>query len=201
MKKSLVALIISFIICFTSCDSKEKATLPILSFQIKEGKKQYYRITYDGFTTQDGIGFNSSLIEDKIHITNFFFTNCPSICPPMRSKLIDLASYFNQDDDFVIVSITIDPERDTIPALKEYATNTGIASNKWQFLRGNQELLTATSEKFMTNFRPNEDGTDFYHSSYVALVDRKQQIRGFYDLLKPIDIKQLKKDAESLLDE
>lgn len=200
MKKPLIVFII-FIMCFSSCDSKKKSTLPILSFQIKEGKKNYYHITYNGFINQNGTGFNSNFIEGKIHITNFFFTNCPSICPPMRSKLIDVASYFKNDDDFVIVSITIDPERDTIPALKEYAMNTGITSDKWQFLRGDQTLLTNTSEKFMTNFKPNEDGTDFYHSSYVALVDRKQQIRGFYDLLKPIDIKQLKKDTESLLDE
>ena len=198
--KNWLALFLVLTIGFSSCNPKKVVTLPVLSFQIKEGKKEYYNISYEGFKNQNGDLFSSTLIKDKVHITNFFFTNCPSICPPMRSKLISIGSYFEAEDDFVMISITIDPKRDTIAALKEYAINTGVPDSKWQFLRGSEKLLNSTSEKFMTNFKPNEDGTDFYHSSYVALVDDKQQIRGFYDLLKPIDVKQLKKDAEILLD-
>ena len=117
----------------------------------------------------------------------------------MRNELIKVANHFKDQSDVALVSITIDPKRDTIAALNEYAKNTGIASNKWHFLRGNPTLLETTSAQFMTNFKPNEDGTDFYHSSYVALVDKKQQIRGFYNVLKPIDITQLKKDVAILL--
>ena len=51
----------------------------------------------------------------------------------------------------------------------------------------------------MTNFKPNQDGTDFYHSSYIALVDRKQQIRGFYNILAATDVERLKKDINVLL--
>ena len=43
----------------------------------------------------------------------------------------------------------------------------------------------------MTNFKPNEDGSDFYHSSFVALVDKQQQIRGFYNVLIKEDVERL----------
>jgi protein SCO1/2 len=51
----------------------------------------------------------------------------------------------------------------------------------------------------MTNFKPNEDGTDFYHSSFVALVDSNQLIRGFYNTLIPEDMERLKLDITTLL--
>ena len=97
------------------------------------------------------------------------------------------------------VSFSIDPIRDTPNRLATYSQKTGIALDKWIMLHGNDADLKRVSKLFMTNFTPNEDGTDFYHSSYVALVDRKQQIRGFYDLLKPNEVTLLKEDIAILL--
>lgn len=51
----------------------------------------------------------------------------------------------------------------------------------------------------MTNFRPNEDGTDFYHSSCVALLDKDQLIRGFYNVLISEEVERLKMDIKTLL--
>ncbi|WP_283637423.1 SCO family protein [Aquaticitalea lipolytica] len=190
---------IVLLFCFyflVSCNSNDK-NLPVLSYKIDgSGNKSYYTINYKEFTNQLDEDFK---VSDKVFIANFFFTRCPSICPPMRLQLIDIAETFKNENDFIIISHTIDPENDTAPILKEYQEATGIKSSKWQFLRSTVENTKLQAELYMTNFKPNQDGTDFYHSSYVALVDREQQIRGFYNILAATDVERLKKDINVLL--
>ncbi len=182
------------------CQSNSKE-LPVLSYKINnEGKKVNYSITYDKFTNQLGAPFSTEAIKDKVFIANFFFTRCPSICLPMRTELIDIAEIFKDEADFMIVSHTIDPENDTVEVLKNYADATEISSGKWQFLHSSEENTRNHANQFMTNFKPNADGTDFFHSSYVALVDRYQQIRGFYNILVEGEVTRLKDDIALLLD-
>ena len=190
---------IVLLFCFyflVSCNSNDK-NLPVLSYKIDgSGNKSYYTINYKEFTNQLDEDFK---VSDKVFIANFFFTRCPSICPPMRLQLIDIAETFKNENDFIIISHTIDPENDTALILKDYQEATGIKSSKWQFLRSTVENTKLQAELYMTNFKPNQDGTDFYHSSYIALVDRKQQIRGFYNILAATDVERLKKDINVLL--
>jgi protein SCO1/2 len=182
-----------------SCNSKHKE-LPVLSYKIDaSGHETYYTIDYKDFTNQLGNAFSSENIKDKIFIATFFFTRCPSICPPMRTQLIDIANTFANEDEFLIISHTIDPINDTILALKSYADATKISSDTWQFLRASEEHTKLQAEHYMTNFKPNEDGTDFYHSSYVALVDKDKFIRGFYNILVAEDVQRLKEDIRILL--
>jgi protein SCO1/2 len=117
----------------------------------------------------------------------------------MRRELIGIAKSFKSRDDFMIISHTIDPENDSIEVLKTYSETTEIPSKKWQFVRSSELNTKKQANQYMTNFNPNEDGTDFYHSSYVVLVDKNQQIRGFYNILVVEEVKRLKKDVEILL--
>jgi protein SCO1/2 len=180
------------------CNSPSK-DLPVLSYTIDaSGHKNYYDINYEGFTNQLGEQFK--IKDGKIYISNFFFTRCPSICPPMRLELISIAEAFSEEENIVIVSHTIDPKHDSISVLKTYAESTGIPNSKWQFIRASEEQTKLQAEAYMTNFKPNEDGSDFYHSSFVALVDQKQQIRGFYNILINEEVERLKADLKNILD-
>jgi protein SCO1/2 len=171
-----------------------------LSYTIdNSGNKSYYKIDYDGFTNQLGDSFSTKNIKGKICVANFFFTRCPSICPPMRTELISIAETFSEDDRVMLISHTIDPKHDSISVLKIYAEATGIPDSKWQFIRASEEKTKVQANAYMTNFRPNEEGSDFYHSSFVALIDEQQQIRGFYNTLLTEDIQRLKSDVAYLL--
>jgi len=183
-----------------SCKS-EWIKLPVLSYTINEqGVKELYSIAYNGdFLNQSNERFINENLDNKVIIANFFFTRCPSICPPMRQQLIGISESID-DDDFLIISHTIDPTNDTPEVLKNYADAIGISSKRWQFLTASEENTKVQAKQYMTNFKPNEDGTDFYHSSYAALVDKDRMIRGFYDLLKPKEVELLKGDIEMLLD-
>jgi len=187
-----------FLLVF-NCENNTE-DLPVLSFTISDsGEKVNYSISYNNFTNQLGDSFTTQQLKNNISIANFFFTRCPSICPPMRNELIDVANTFKNEENFIIISHTIDPKNDSIPILKNYAIATGIPNEKWQFLRSTVENTKLQAKQFMTNFKPNEDGTDFYHSSYVALIDRNQLIRGFYNILIPEEVIRLKEDISILL--
>lgn len=192
--------ILAIFILFISCVSDNKK-LPILSAKFQNGTKEIYTISFEGFINQDSQKFNATALENKVSTANFFFTRCPSICPPMRTVQIELADYFADEEHFIQQSFTIDLERDSVSILKKYALNTGVPSNQWQFLRGREKDLERLSEELMSPFAEQSDGLDINHSSHVALLDKQQRIRGFYNLLKPLDVEILKKDITFLLNE
>jgi len=197
MKTNTITMLL-LILCI-SC-SKERV-LPILSNYIDEnGTTRSYLINDYHFTTQLGNEFTIENTKGKIYIANFFFTRCSSICPPMREKLIDIAATID-NKNFILTSYTIDIKHDSLSVLNRYSEGTMISKDKWFFLKGSPEELTSISEKFRTSFSTTQNSNDFYHSSYVALIDTKQQIRGFYDLLNSEAVILLKEDINLLLNE
>jgi protein SCO1/2 len=173
--------------------------LPVLNNYIDDnGIKQHYLINNFNFITQDGDIFTHENTKNKVQIANFFFTSCSSICPPMREKLINIASKFDKKD-LLLLSFTIDIKNDSIEDLKKYSISTGISKDKWYFLKGNQNELSKMALKFKTSFRNVNNSIDFYHSSFVVLIDNKQQIRGFYDILNNEEAKNLEDDINVLL--
>jgi len=195
----IVYIQILILICF-SCH--KKSNLPVLSYKITNEGKVAYKIDSFQFTNQDSLSFTPKNTLGKVHTFNFFFTSCPSICPPMKLKHLELVEYFKNEDDFYQYSISIDLKRDDITQLKHYAETSEVDSNKWMLLKANNDDDLQKMAKYLkTNFKPNDNGTDFYHSSYVALIDKEQYIRGFYNLLSESEFELLKKDIELLLQE
>jgi len=197
MRSSWLVLMLVFL----GCNTYEEQ-LPILSYTINDnGEKEFYKISYeaDRFTNQLGESFTTKSIDNKVVLGNFFFTRCPSICPPMRTELIDLSIELSEYSDLLILSHTIDPKHDSTEVLRAYSENTKIPNERWQFVRATETNTKAIAKLYMTNFSPNEDGTDFYHSSYVALIDQQQQIRGFYNVLIQDELNRLKEDISILL--
>ena len=196
MKLTRFFLLVTLLI---SCQSA-KEDLPILSYTINsDGEKETYSITYSDFTDQDGKDVPTKRLNNKIVVANFFFTSCPSICPPMRIQLIEVANTFIDENQVLLVSHSIDQKNDTVEVLKSYSEATDIPTSKWLFVTSSEENTKQQAKQFMTNFKPNEDGTDFYHSSYAALLDEQQMIRGFYNILIPEEVERLKEAIKTLL--
>jgi len=88
---------------------------------------------------QDGerMRFYSDLIEDKVVVISSFFTTCTSVCPALNGKLVKVQQALGDQlgRDVHMISISVDPETDTVPKLKEYATRYG-AREGWYFLSG-----------------------------------------------------------------
>lgn len=91
---------------------------------------------------QDGrkLRFYSDVLKNKVVVINTFFTTCTSICPPMNRNFEKMQEALGDrlGKDVFLVSITVDPETDTPPRLKEYSQRFH-ARPGWMFLTGKKE--------------------------------------------------------------
>lgn len=171
------------------------------------------------FIDQNGDTITNKTLLGKVYVLDFFFTSCPTICPPMSVNMAKVNDYFKGQEDFRTVSITIDPDNDTPQVLKEYAKRYVDSDQSWYFLTGDQEATYALSRKGFYSFvETSEDpAIRFEHSGKFVLVDRDGYIRSreveiaegnkqfifSYDGIRdgdiPDQITEIIEDAETLL--
>ena len=169
----------------------------------KVGDTIFHTVPEWEYLTQDSEILKSSDVENKIWIADFFFSYCPTICPPMtkamRGVTDSLSAY---DKDLVFLSFTIDPDRDTPARLRLYRERHEITAKNWYFLTGDEaETHILGVEGFQIHADADESAPGgFAHSSNFVLIDKNQHIRGVYDGLDSKSRKQLIKDAKLLLD-
>jgi protein SCO1/2 len=155
---------------------------------------QLYKLPEFTFTERNGEPFGRQNLQGKISIIDFIFTNCPGPCPMMSSKMADLYNIYSGTDKVQFVSISVDPNRDSLAALKAYAKRYGVNDNRWVFLR-------APMTKVMDLY---EDGFKLggilpaNHSTKFILVDQTATIRGYYDTFDDVSMKILKTHIKEL---
>ncbi len=92
--------------------------------------------------TQDGkpVRFYDDLVQDRIVLINFMFTTCAGICPPMTANLVTVQILLGDrvGRDIFMLSVSLDPGRDTPAVLKAYAERHGVKPG-WTFLTGRSE--------------------------------------------------------------
>lgn len=117
----------------------------------------------------------------KVYVVEFFFTNCPTICPVMNQNLKEVEQAINHPD-FGVVSITIDPKRDTPEVLKLHKNQLKINNLNWHFLTGNRDYIYELSKKFNIYVGEDESSAEgLNHSGKFALVDKQGNIRSRFD--------------------
>ncbi len=151
------------------------------------------------FTNQNGITINEKTVQNKVTLIEFFFTSCPSICPVMNANLKDVYQKFRLDTSFVILSHTVDPERDSASVLNEYAKRYGAGAPGWEFLTGDKNALYTSASRDYLLATADSGNSNFIHTQYVALLDKQRRIRGFYDATNKESIPKLESDIGRLL--
>jgi protein SCO1/2 len=147
------------------------------------------------FIAQDGSPFGLDDMKGRISIVDFIFTSCQTICPPMSAHMQDFYEQFEGTGKIQFISITVDPERDSLSVLRQYAQNLGVDDNRWIFLWQPVEKVVWLSEKgFMISARELPGG----HSSRFVLVDPDGIIRGYYDGVEEQSMKILLGDIRKL---
>jgi protein SCO1/2 len=145
-------------------------------------------------------------LKGRIWIVNFIYTNCPDTCPIQSAQMKELQAEFMDEKDLRLVSITVDPKRDTTKVLTEYATRFGADPARWFFLTGEKDTIYRLAQE---GFRlgaaeiPHEkrppSGATHTHSPRLVLVDRKAQIRGYYISTDGEAMVRLRRDLKKLL--
>ncbi len=141
--------------------------------------------------------------EGKIFVADFFFTKCLTICPVMTNNIGKLQEVFLNDDDVKFLSHSVTPIIDSVPILKEYALKKGVIDKKWNITTGSKKHIYELARKSYFAVLDEGDGglQDFIHTENFILVDKKRQIRGFYDGTSVVDIERLIDDIKLLQNE
>ena len=154
------------------------------------------------FINQDSTWVTLKDFENSIYVTDFFFIQCKGICPIMKTNMLNLYHDFKDEDRVKFLSHTIDPERDNVLTLKEYANTLQVEAPKWHFVTGEKDKIYSIAHDIYKNSvledAEAEDG--FIHSGAFILVNQNQEIVRYYDGTQHEEIKRLKEDLRRMLD-
>ena len=143
----------------------------------------------------------------KIIILDFFFTSCGSICPKLTRNMVKLQQSFTRGGDIrkkqvdtsivQFISMSVDPARDSVSVLREYANKMDVVSDNWWMLTGNRDSIYkfAFEEMRVDKFSMEPVNPDFVHTSRFILIDKNMQVRGYYNGLDSTSLLKLAKDV------
>ncbi|WP_406685447.1 SCO family protein [Seonamhaeicola sp. MEBiC1930] len=166
-------------------------------------KKKYHKIADFSLVNQNGDTVTQKNYENKIYVADFFFTTCRTICPIMTKNMADVQKEILNDDEVMLLSHSVTPEIDTVAQLKKYAVNKGVIDSKWNLVTGDKKQIYRLARQSYLAVKDQGDGGpfDMVHTENFMLIDKKRQIRGFYDGTNPEEIKQLLEDISILKEE
>ena len=157
------------------------------------------------FVNQLGDTIMNNRVAGKVQVVEFFFTTCKGICPKMNNALAGISQKFKDEEDFMILSHTVDPETDTVGRLKYFADSLKLDPAKWMLLTGSKESLYEAARKSYKLDDQNDESAaiadQFIHTQLFALVDRSGRVRGIYDALEKNELAKLEKDIQRILNE
>ncbi|MCG8405796.1 MAG: SCO family protein [Phycisphaerales bacterium] len=147
------------------------------------------------FTLTERSGKKVSLgdLKGEVWVADFIFTHCGGPCPIMTRRMRELNEALKAQklDQVRTVSISVDPETDTPKVLREYATMFKADGYPWFFLTGDQDEIFDLSQRgFMLTAQNVEDSDQVDHSPRFVLVDKKGQIRGYYEIVTDAEMEQ-----------
>lgn len=119
---------------------------PVAALSSEDKAREYF--TDRVLVTQDGteVRFFSDVLRGKVVLVNMLFTSCTDACPLISHQLAAVQNLLGDtlDSPFRLVSLTVDPARDTPEVLREYAERFG-AMDGWLFLTGTEENVSAVT--------------------------------------------------------
>lgn len=142
------------------------------------------------------LGNEVSLNKDlrgKILLVNFMFTNCPTVCPRITSnmRMIQKAFIKKNPDIVQFISITVDPERDSVKILRNYADRFEADHDRWWMLTGESgKIFDYAQNELGLHLQPADAGRSFDHSQQFVLIDTARYIRGYFDGLNEVELKE-----------
>jgi protein SCO1 len=136
-------------------------------------------------TDSDGKQVTLAQFRGKVVFVSFVFTTCSGSCPATTARLAKvqeaLARRADLRDRVQLVSITLDPERDTPARLRDYMHLYEVDPANWRFLTGPKGDVTKTIAAWGMWARSAANG-QLDHPSRVFLVDPRGRVREIYNL-------------------
>jgi protein SCO1/2 len=128
---------------------------------------------------QDGQAVDQTLLNGKWSLVFFGFTYCPDYCPTTLGMLeATKRAMGDRADEVQIVFITVDPERDTPQALKDYLSSDGFPEGVIG-LTGTPEQVRATADAYRAVYQKVGEGDAYTlnHSLTIYLMGPDGRLR------------------------
>lgn len=208
-KKAVLALLLAFVMplagyFIVDYYSKDAVHMPHRYFtpdsvvvSEKNGKNVtdtfWHKVKNIEFTNQLGKKVSLDDLKGKILVIDFFFTRCPSICPGLAHSMKRLQDSFLKNDSIVqFISISIDPEHDSVPQLRKFADRINANHDSWWFVTGNKkEIYDFALNELKAGLADTEVDTAFLHTENFFLLDSNRVVRGWFngfDTLKQAEL-------------
>lgn len=166
-------------------------------------KSKYHKIADFSLINQNGETVTQKNYDNKIYVADFFFTTCQTICPIMTDHMVQIQQATQKDADVMLLSYSVTPEIDDVAQLKRYAIEKGVDDEKWNLVTGDKKQIYELARKSYLAVKTDGNGDEFdmIHTENFMLIDKKRQIRGYYDGTQPEDIEKLLDDIKVLKNE
>jgi len=164
-------------------------------------EKITHSIANFSFSNQDNKVITQKDIERKIHVANFIFTSCGSICPVMTRNFKMVSDSLSDDPNLVLLSFSVTPWIDSPAVLKKYKERNKIDNPNWHFLTGSKNYIYKLARQSYfaeENIGFSKDSSEFLHTEHFILVDKTKRIRGIYNGTLPLEMQKIIEDIKTL---
>ncbi|MBM9576282.1 SCO family protein [Leptospira sp. 201903070] len=149
--------------------------------------------------------FNLKNLGQKYTLVVFFYAKCKGICPMITRNMLTFFPKIADQKDVQIVSISVNPEIDTVDVLKKFRSLYKISQSQWIFLTGSKKtIFNLARNQFGADIKViqgKDDLNDFVHTENVYLIDRKNFLRGVYRAKGSGDLERLRIELNTLKEE
>jgi protein SCO1 len=132
-------------------------------------------------TNPDGQPFRLDQVRGRPAVLFFGYTSCPDMCPMTMSRIAAALKLVGDEArEVTTLFISVDPQRDTPAALKEYV---GSFSIPVVGLTGTPDEVARVAAQYHASYQVVPTGTTNYlvnHTSAIFVIDREGRLRQFF---------------------
>lgn len=215
-RKALLTLIVTLLVPLTGYwivkyYSKDAVHMPKRYFYdsvtVKESKGKmlndtaWHSVRNMKFTNQMGQEVELKQLRGKILVIDFFFSRCPSICPGLARNMKKLQDSFQKNDSIVqFISISVDPEHDSVAQLRKFADRFNVNHDTWWFVTGNKkDIYDFALNELKASIADVNVDTAFIHTENFFLLDSSHVVRGWYNGFDTLKLARLAMDIPTLM--
>ena len=154
------------------------------------------------FTNQLGKTVSLDDLKGKILVIDFFFTRCPTICPGLARAMARLQNSFNENNDSIVqfISVSIDPEHDSVVDLRNFADRYTSNHDSWWFVTGDKkDIYDFALNELKASVADSNIDTAFIHTEDFFLLDKDRVVRGWYNGFDTVEQARLVRDIPLLM--
>ncbi|MBN8251677.1 SCO family protein [Priestia flexa] len=153
------------------------------------------------YTNQENKEVSLDNLKGKVWVSNFIFTNCETVCPPMTAHMAKLQKMVKEEGlDANFISFSVDPENDSPDKLKEFAAKFNADLSNWHFLTGyaQQEIEKFALDQFKAVVKKPENDPQVIHATTFYLIDKEGTVMKSYSGVGDTPYDEIIKDMKTL---